>query len=83
MKKTKEKYPRIKELGLEIINQPIPHVEDAALIKTLKEKGIEKQFDEYFGVQMRISEGCYAHDIEAVLERIFSGKLTGTQLFSD
>jgi hypothetical protein len=38
---------------------------------------------ELFGVQTQILQGPYAWDVEAVLERMMSGKLTGTQLFMD
>ena len=42
-------------------------------------KKIDKQFSEMFGIQTCLVDGPYAWDVEAVLERIASGRLTGTQ----
>lgn len=84
-KKEKELYPRIKQLGLTIItteSRAIPGID----FKELKEKLTKQQlelFGEYFGCQTCGVNGMYAYDCEAVLERIFSKRLIGTQLFFD
>lgn len=50
------------------------------LIKGLKKAKISiKLFKKYFGIQTCPSGGVYPWDAEAVLERIRTGKLIGTQ----
>lgn len=83
--KQKIEYPRIHDLGLTIITKcpdSIPGINFRELAKKLgKEKA--KVFCELFGCQTFGGNGLYVYDVEAVLERMFSGKLTGTQLFID
>jgi len=43
----------------------------------------EAKFNYLFGCQTVSEYGAYPHDIEAVLERMLSGRLTGTQLIPD
>lgn len=84
-KKLKNPYPRISELKIKIYNEPVDHVIgediDAALLRVNLST---KQFDDYFGVQTCLlrddgKRGLYSWDVESVLERMLSGKLTGTQ----
>ena len=60
---------------------PIPSPPE--LTEVLVEKGIKKQFGEFYGIQTQSGGGPYAWDVEAVLKRINTGKLTGTQLYRD
>jgi hypothetical protein len=54
------------------------------LDKALKNSGIDRdKFSEYFGMQTCHEGGLYPWDVEPVLERMMSGKLTGTQLYWD
>jgi len=76
----KNRYPRIYELGLEVELEPIAHVPSKMLGLALKKAKIAKKFSELFGIQTRYIAGPYPWDVEAVLERIASGKLTGSQL---
>jgi len=86
MKKKQEfDYPRINQLGLTIITKN-PHAIPGINFKELAEKlGEEKSkiFNDLYGCQTCGENGAYIYDVEAVLERMFSGKLTGTQLFLD
>lgn len=53
---------------------------DAAMLK----KGMDRElFSKLFGCQTACDKGPYPYDVEAVLERMMSGKLTGTQLHWD
>lgn len=80
----KQKYKRISELGLKVKKDiDCEYVNSEELQDKLKKLNIVKQFDKYFGIQTCSINGPYASDVESVLERISSGKLTGTQLFWD
>jgi hypothetical protein len=78
-------YPHIKKLGLKIIMDcpnSIPRINGKELDRKLgKEKS--KIFSKLFGCQTCGANGMYVYDVEAVLERMDSGKLVGTQLFWD
>ena len=79
------KYPRIEQLGLTIITknpQSIPGIDGKELARKLGKKKT-KIFSDLFGAQTCGENGMYVYDVEAVLERMYSGKLTGTQLFWD
>lgn len=78
-----EKYPRIKQLGLEIVDNPICHIPFCILRKKLEELKIDKVFYEKFGQQTCIPEGLYAWDVEDCLELVLNGKKQGGQLFWD
>lgn len=82
-------YPRLKKLGVTFHDRGILCSE---LDEKLKEAGMDtEQFNELFGVQTcpvieidgEECHGVYPWDAEAVLERMISGKRTGTQLFWD
>lgn len=78
------KYNRIDQLGIVITESPIDHIEFDVLDKALKNSGIDAdKFNEYFGMQTCYEKGLYPWDVEPVLERMMSGKLTGTQLYWD
>lgn len=83
----KEKYPRIYELGIPIheysAKKDLHVIYWKELNKILKPLKMVKVFSKVFGVQTCSDEGAYPWDVEAVLERIISGRLTGTQLFWD
>lgn len=70
-------YPRIKELGITVYEKPVPHVNSAELAQALGDK--KEQFHDLFGIQTCSVDGPYPWDVEAVLERMKTGKLTGTQ----
>lgn len=75
-KKTIEPYPRIKQIGLEV-NKGVVNW-DSLKIK-LDELSFTDKFHKYFGIQTCTEGGPWASDVEDVLERLMSGKLTGTQ----
>ena len=87
--KTRYPYPRLKELGIPIIDGSVRGTDLKLALKGLDEKIGKKtgtsgrQFSKFYGVQTCSGVGSYAHDVEAVLERMLSGNLTGTQLHWD
>ncbi len=84
--KTKSEYPRIAELGLTIYNLPVAHIKPIELKKKLTKKEYS-EFNKLFGSQtcpiVNGKCGLFPWDTEAVLERIISGKLTGSQKYWD
>jgi len=81
----KEKYPWIKKLGLTIVaddKNSIPGIKGEDLESKLTPAQLKK-FDELFGCQTCGANGAYVYDVEAVLERMFTGKITRTQKFWD
>jgi hypothetical protein len=77
-------YPRINQLGVRIYKTPVAHVRSKELHAKLKRAGLDgDRFSDLFGVQTCYEKGPYPWDVEAVLERMMSGKLTGTQLLWD
>lgn len=85
-KECKKYYPYIHKLGLDVYTLPVGHIKSAELDKVLTKKQI-KQFSDFFGCQTcPVVDGkgeLYPWDTEAVLIRMFSGRLTGTQLHWD
>ena len=79
----KNKYPRIEALGLKVETDPLEYVNRRKLNGALKKKHITKLFGKLYGIQTSYIDGPYADDVEAVLERIASGKLIGSQLLWD
>lgn len=78
-------YPRITKLGIDIITKysnAIPGVSFEQIKEKLGDKKY-KVFVELFGCQTCGMNGPYAYDVEAVLERMSSRKLIGTQKFWD
>jgi len=49
----------------------------------IKNKLNRRTFSALFGIQTCSEKGVYAHDAEAVLQRMINGSLTGSQLFWD
>jgi hypothetical protein len=77
-------YPRCNQIGVSVIEHPIHHVNRQELNECLVKAGLNPDtYSELYGGQTQILQGPYAWDVEAVLERMMSGKLTGTQLFMD
>ncbi len=74
-------HTRIKELGVKVHAEPVAHVLWADLRTALGDR--YEAFADLFGCQTCLMEGPYAWDVEAVLERMASGRLTGTQAFPD
>jgi hypothetical protein len=85
MGKMAQDYPRVESLGINVkFDRGVPFIPWQHLDERLKESGVDKRrFDKLFGVQTCLERGPYPWDVEAVLERMFSGKLVGTQLFWD
>lgn len=79
-----DRCPRIKQLGLTIVTKSpcIPGIDGKELAKKLGKRK-SKIFSNLFGVQTVGENGMYYYDVEAVLERMFSGSLKGTQLYWD
>lgn len=75
-------YPRCRALGLRVRNGYVPF-SDLSRIARKKGKQWSDRFDRLFGVQTVCADGMYAWDVEAVLERMASGRRTGTQLLWD
>lgn len=69
-------YPRIKELGLDVKSGIVNRYE---LNDKLRELKLLQKFSKMFGIQTQTIDGPWASDVEAVLERLKTGKRTGTQ----
>ena len=86
MKQLKPEYPNLEKLKVPIFNVPVEHILLKTLMKALTKNEREK-FHKYFGAQtcplVDAGTAIYPWDAEAVLERMFSGKLTGSQLIWD
>ena len=84
-------YGRIKQLGIPVYRYcgagkatPLLYVRDTDLTEGLTRNGLDaKTFNSLFGCQTACDRGVYPCDVEAVLERMLSGKKTGTQLVMD
>lgn len=78
-----EQFPRLHELGVSVF------LHSAGIWYVERDRLKEKLGDRWgaycglFGIQTQFAEGPYAHDAEAVLERIATGKLQGSQLHWD
>jgi hypothetical protein len=84
MPKKKSEYPRCEQIGVVIFQEPIPHISRSDLQKCLDKAGLDQdKYGELYGIQTQYVSGPYPWDVEAVLERMMSGKLTGTQLLMD
>lgn len=86
MKKPKEetRYPRLGQLGIPVSYEPVACVKHEDLQAGLTRSKLDrKKFSELFGVQTCPIGGFYPWDVEAVLERMLSGRKTGTQLWWD
>lgn len=68
-------YRRLKQYGIPVWLSPngYHYVTPAAIAESLGDQ--YKHFCDFFGVQTCPPEGSYADDVEAVLERMASGKL--------
>ena len=74
-------YPRIKALGIPVFqDRNVEYVSFNSLKKALKDKGITRKFHKLFGIQTCYELGLYPWDVEAVLEKMASGELIGSQL---
>ena len=77
----KQAYPNLKAAKIKIRNQP-PHVLTADIAKAIGGEEM-KRFIHFFGVQtcpaVKGGAAVYPWDAEAVLERLRTGRLTGTQ----
>lgn len=83
--KNEADYPYVKKLGLTIVTKypnSIPGINGEELAKKLGKKKT-KVFSKLFGCQTCGENGMYVYDVEAVLCRMFTGKLIGTQLCPD
>jgi len=86
--KKKNFYPRLKEIGVKVYLEPIAHVKTVELNEGLNRTGLSiDKFNQFFGCQTcPVVDGVgetYPWDVESVLERMMSGRLSGTQLFWD
>ena len=82
-----EPYPRCKALGLKVcyLEDGWPFVPHVYIEKLHTDKGAKfsAKFNELYGMQTAAAEGLYPYDVESVLERMESGRLTGSQAFWD
>lgn len=90
VKGAEERYPRLRELGVSLVWEPVPAVSRALVERAVTAKfGAAgwKTFGKLFGVQtcpmVDGEPGFYPWDAEAVIEVMISGKRTGTQAFWD
>lgn len=75
-------YPRLAQLKVQLT--PDGWVSSRELRAGLRRGKLKKAvFDKYFGIQTCPEGGVYPWDAEAVLERMMSGRLTGTQALWD
>ena len=88
----KNEYPRIRQLGIVVYETPIAHVLRDDLYQALGSIANKARFSDLFGIQTcpligsqetGYKRGLYPWDVEAVLERMASGRLTGSQLIWD
>lgn len=82
-KQLSKDYPNIAKLGIPMYLEPCGYIKAADLDKVLDKKQ-RKTFNKFFGAQTCLllngdERGLYLWDCEAVLVRMFTGKLTGTQ----
>lgn len=80
-------YPHIYAIGacvdIDEIGPPyVPRDIKSAALKKMGKKA-EDKFHDWFGIQTCHVKGPYPWDVEAVLHRMKTGKLTGTQLLWD
>jgi hypothetical protein len=81
---TATEYPRLHQIGCNVKHEPCAHVPWTELDAALDEAGLDRErFDDLFRVQTCDLSGPYPWDVEAVLERMMSGQLTGTQKYWD
>lgn len=76
-----DKFPRIAELGIAVHDHSaggFSYVARDDLAAALGDRW--EDFCEHFGTQTCPIGGLFAWDVEAVLERMVTGKLTGSQL---
>ena len=80
-------YKRIEELGIVVTHTEDEYpdgVKRSEIIKALNKNKMDMDlYFKLFGCQTMSGNGAYPHDVEAVLERMMSGELTGTQKFWD
>ena len=77
-------YPRLEQIGCNVKHEPCAYVPWTELDAALDEAGLDRErFGDLFGTQTCYAGGVYAWDAEAVLERMMSGQLTGTQKYWD
>lgn len=76
-------YPCISRLDVEIQMLPVQHIRREELRGALDREGIADKFDEFYGVQTCYVDGPFPWDVEAVLTRIWHGRLEGTQRYWD
>ena len=83
-----ESYPRILQLKVPVhVESDVHHILSSDLDAVLDKKQ-RRVFSHLFGVQTQLLRddgvpGMYLWDVEAVLERMFSGRLIGSQLLWD
>lgn len=80
-------YPRLKQLGIKITKNKSkgpPGVNWKDLNSGLKKAKLDvEKYCKLFGAQTAGGNGCYPWDVEAVLERMMSGRLKGSQAVWD
>lgn len=87
IEKIEVKYPNLERLGIPVYHSSVGYVLCADIDAKLSPMQ-RALFNELFGIQTcPVIEGkgpaVYPWDADAVLERMFSGKLTGSQLIWD
>jgi hypothetical protein len=75
-------FPRIEGLGVKIYDEPLQYVKREDLKEALGKRKF-KQLTKFIGVATCPINGLYPSDVEAALERMETGNLTGSQLYWD
>ena len=86
IKAKKEPYPMCKKFDLPVTDYEGTDVVTPKDLNNLEKRmGADwsKRFGTYFGIQTCSAGGYFASDVESVLLRIFTGKLTGSQKYWD
>jgi hypothetical protein len=79
-------FPRLEKLGIKIHVSPVQHVLFADLeskLNTAQQEELNQRMNGQTCPVVEAGAAAYPWDVEAILERMASGKLTGSQLLWD
>lgn len=77
-------FTRLRQIGCDVREEPVQHVTWTDLDAKIVDANLDRErFGELYGVQTAYVGGPYAWDVEAVLERMMSGRSVGSQMHWD